>query len=342
MVWPLLEVIDESLDEDWCKTLATHLGHFETGDEKASCGRAGATRSRAASRDSSRPTPASGRNCSSTGRRHRRRRSPADLALATAAVAGAGRPHRRRPAARPARENRCALQESPTDLPQRLSLFGHTRLPITEIELIEALATHHDLHLWLPHPSDDLWRELAGDRTAPIPRRDDTSHRAVAPSAAGHPRPGSARAAAQPARRPRQPTNTSAAPRPPRHPARLAAVRHRRECRSATGPHARRRPTAPCRCTLPRPGPAGRRAARGAARPARRRPDAGAARHPGHVPRHRDLRAADQRRLRARRRAARRAPRAPAADAARRSLARPDQSAARRRDRNCSRWPAAG
>ena len=34
MVWPLLEVIDQSLDEPWCRTLATHLGHFETGEEK--------------------------------------------------------------------------------------------------------------------------------------------------------------------------------------------------------------------------------------------------------------------------------------------------------------------
>ena len=51
-------------------------------------------------------------------------------------------------------------------------------MPITEIELIEALSTHHDVHLWLPHPSDDLWRALAGVR-GPIARRDDTSHRVV-------------------------------------------------------------------------------------------------------------------------------------------------------------------
>ena len=70
------------------------------------------------------------------------------------------------------------LQESPTDLPDRLSLFGHTRLPSTEIELLQALATHHDLHLWLPHPSDDLWQTLA-DEHGQIPRRDDTSHRNV-------------------------------------------------------------------------------------------------------------------------------------------------------------------
>ncbi|MEI6252082.1 MAG: exodeoxyribonuclease V subunit gamma, partial [Mycobacteriaceae bacterium] len=27
MTWPLLEVIDASLDEPWCRTLADHLGH---------------------------------------------------------------------------------------------------------------------------------------------------------------------------------------------------------------------------------------------------------------------------------------------------------------------------
>src|SRR6201992_2434115 len=35
MVWPLLEVIEASLEETWCRTLATHLGHFAQGaDEK--------------------------------------------------------------------------------------------------------------------------------------------------------------------------------------------------------------------------------------------------------------------------------------------------------------------
>src|SRR5882757_7994211 len=34
MVWPLLEVIDESLDETWCEILAAHLGHFESSDEE--------------------------------------------------------------------------------------------------------------------------------------------------------------------------------------------------------------------------------------------------------------------------------------------------------------------
>ena len=33
MVWPLLEAVDASLDEPWCRTLATHLGRFDEGDE---------------------------------------------------------------------------------------------------------------------------------------------------------------------------------------------------------------------------------------------------------------------------------------------------------------------
>jgi exodeoxyribonuclease V gamma subunit len=68
------------------------------------------------------------------------------------------------------------LREGPTELPQRLSLFGHTRLPCTDIELLQALATHHELHLWLPHPSDELWRALKGNHGV-IRRREDISHR---------------------------------------------------------------------------------------------------------------------------------------------------------------------
>ena len=73
------------------------------------------------------------------------------------------------------------LREGPIELPARLSLFGHTRLACTEIELLDALATHHDLHLWLPHPSDDLWEKL-NDTHGHVPRADDTSrHEATHP-----------------------------------------------------------------------------------------------------------------------------------------------------------------
>ncbi len=67
------------------------------------------------------------------------------------------------------------------DLPDRLSLFGHTRLPVTEVELLAALGETRDVHLWLPQPSPALWDSLAG-QGGPVIRADDRSAERV-----GHP-----------------------------------------------------------------------------------------------------------------------------------------------------------
>ena len=45
--------------------------------------------------------------------------------------------------------------------PGRISLFGHTQLPASEIELLAALGASREVHLWLPHPSPALWETLA-------------------------------------------------------------------------------------------------------------------------------------------------------------------------------------
>ncbi len=58
---------------------------------------------------------------------------------------------------------------------------GNQQSPLARQACDIALATHHDLHLWLPHPSDDLWQSLTA-HTGPLPRREDSSHRDV-----GHP-----------------------------------------------------------------------------------------------------------------------------------------------------------
>jgi exodeoxyribonuclease V gamma subunit len=176
MVWPLLEVIDQSLDEPWCRTLATHLGHFATGEERElRQGRRYAVARRIAglfaayARQRPQLLTDWGDGVAALDAdldwqpplwRALRDRVPADP------------PHVRHA------KTITRLRESPQDLPARLSLFGHTRLPVTEIELLDALATHHDVHLWLPHPSDELWGALAGVR-GPMPRRDDASHREV-------------------------------------------------------------------------------------------------------------------------------------------------------------------
>ncbi|OBG79649.1 exodeoxyribonuclease V subunit gamma [Mycobacterium sp. E802] len=172
MAWPLLAVIDENLDQPWLQAVATHLGHFEMGDEhELRQGRRYAVARRLAGLFAS----------------YARQRPqllvdwdglPEDLAWqaplwqALLERVDAEPPHERHA------KTLARLTESPSDLPERLSLFGHTRLPVTEIELLTALATHHDLHLWLPHPSDVLWQSLSA-HTGPLPRRQDTSHRDV-------------------------------------------------------------------------------------------------------------------------------------------------------------------
>ena len=177
MVWPLLEVIDASCKEGWCKTLATHLGHFETGEERElRQGRRYAVARRLAGLFASyarqRPQLLVDWESDITGDIASDLQWQPPLWRALVDRVDADPPHVRHA------KTAARLQESKTDLPERLSLFGHTRLPSTEVELLNALATHHDLHLWLPHPSDDLWQKLAGEH-GPVPRRDDTSHRNV-------------------------------------------------------------------------------------------------------------------------------------------------------------------
>jgi exodeoxyribonuclease V gamma subunit len=180
MTWPLLEAIDGSLDEPWCRTLATHLGHFHTGEEaELRRARRYAVARRLAGLFASyarqRPQLLIGWLDGRAGDLDPDLAWQPELWRVLVERIDADPPHVRQ------EKTVKRLREGPTDLPVRLSLFGHTRLACTDVELLDALATHHDLHLWLSHPSNDLWRKLAGTH-GPIPRRDDTSHREV-----GHP-----------------------------------------------------------------------------------------------------------------------------------------------------------
>ena len=177
MVWPLLEVIDESLDQPWCKTLATHLGHFEHEEEKElRQGRRYAVARRLAGLFASyarqRPQLLIDWLDGNTENLDEDLHWQPELWRALVGRIDKDPPHIRH------QKTVARLNESPTDLPTRISLFGHTRLALTDIELLDALAAHHDLHLWLPHPSDHLWRNLRNEH-GPIPRHTDTTHRHV-------------------------------------------------------------------------------------------------------------------------------------------------------------------
>ncbi|NNG18861.1 exodeoxyribonuclease V subunit gamma [Naumannella sp. ID2617S] len=69
--------------------------------------------------------------------------------------------------------DRLAAAPELAELPERLSVFGPTRLNPAQRTLLRALALHREVHLFLPHPSPALWRELAADPTAPGPRASD-------------------------------------------------------------------------------------------------------------------------------------------------------------------------
>ena len=239
MTWPLLDVIDCSLDEPWCATLAKHLGHFDVNADEAELrkGRRYAVARRLSGLFASyvRQRPAllvdwlEGR----PGDLDADLTWQPELWRALVAAVPADPPHIRHG------KTVARLREGPTDLPSRLSLFGHTRLACTDIELLDALATHHDLHLWLPHPSDELWQALAGEHGA-IPRRDDTSHREV-----GHPLLATLGRDLRELQR-GLPTDVHTdeylpGAAAPRHAAWVAAVRHRRQCGSATRAHTRGR-----------------------------------------------------------------------------------------------------
>lgn len=59
---------------------------------------------------------------------------------------------------------------SSVDLPARLSVFGATALPDGHLRVLDALAVHREVHLWLPQPSLALWDRLgpAGPRRSSL------------------------------------------------------------------------------------------------------------------------------------------------------------------------------
>lgn len=182
MAWPLLAVLDNSLDEIWCEPVARHLGHFDTGAEaELRQGRRYAVAARLARLFAAyavqRPTLLADW---SEGRDTDGRGDAIDDDLTwqpelwrrLADRIGAPPPNTRHT------HTLAQVRDRPEslDLPTRLSLFGHTRLPVTEIELLSALAEHRDVHLWLPHPSNALWERLATVGTTAGDRAADTSH----------------------------------------------------------------------------------------------------------------------------------------------------------------------
>ena len=169
LAWPLLDVVDACLDEDWLFVLAGHLG-AGAGQEADGGGDDQARRDRrfAAVRHLAdlydryavhRPAMVrawqQGRDEDGDGQ-------PLDSHVAWQAElwrrlrAAVDTPS---PAERTA-AGCAALLGDPGlagDLPERLFLFGLTRLPASYLDVLEALAVHRDVHVLALHPSPASW-----------------------------------------------------------------------------------------------------------------------------------------------------------------------------------------
>ncbi|GAA5164151.1 RecBCD enzyme subunit RecC [Ornithinimicrobium tianjinense] len=190
LTWPVLRAVDASLGEPWAATLATHLGHGAPGTEgELRRGRRYAVAARLArlfaEYAAQRPAMLADWRAGGSGDGLGGAVDP-DLAWqpelwrrVLAELDGAEPPdvrHARVVAALRERSAAGRLVGEDLVLPGRLSLFGHTRIARSEVEVIDALGEHLEVHLWLPQASPGAWEALAGAAAVgPVPRSEDSS-----------------------------------------------------------------------------------------------------------------------------------------------------------------------
>ena len=162
-VWPLLDVVGECLHEPWLRSLAIHLGNEDDADRRAR--RFATVRHLAELFDRyalHRPAMVCGwaRGEGDVWQAELWRRLRARLAEPSPA-------ERLEPAC-----ERLRADASLSGLPERLSLFGLTRLPTGHLAVLRALAAARELHVFLLHPSPALWDKI-GEREPVVRRADD-------------------------------------------------------------------------------------------------------------------------------------------------------------------------
>ena len=155
-VWPLLEVLDAAVDEPWCAPLRAHRSRRHALARRvAELFSAYATHRPEMLRGWAAGDDAVDPDLAWQPELWRRLRSRINAPDPTERVEAACAALRARPEA--------------VALPERLSLFGPTRLAAQELSVLAALGVHREVHLWLPHPSPALWAQV---RPCGVPPRD--------------------------------------------------------------------------------------------------------------------------------------------------------------------------
>lgn len=199
LAWAVLGAVDAGLGEPWAATLSTHLGYGEPGVEgELRRGRRYAVARRLAGlfADYAAQRPAmltdwreGGSGDGLGGQLDDDLVWQAELWRRVVRVVGGEAPDERRDRVVSLLRGQGPEALGPLGagsrhgelvLPGRLSLFGHTRIARSEVEVLDALGEHLDVHLWLPQASPAAWERLAPLVAAgPVPRSDDQSGLAV-------------------------------------------------------------------------------------------------------------------------------------------------------------------
>jgi exodeoxyribonuclease V gamma subunit len=174
VLWALLDTIDGCVGEPWCTVLSAHLGLDPDGQpDDHRTGRRYATtehlselfRSYGAHRPDLLVDWSRGENTDGAG-------GPLDPDLLWQAELWRRlRTNLDAPSPAERLSDTCRLlidEPGRSDLPERFSLFGATRLTTEQRAVLAALAEHRDVHLWLPYPSPVMWATV---QDAPLSRR---------------------------------------------------------------------------------------------------------------------------------------------------------------------------
>ena len=165
-VWPLLRVIDGCRGEPWATLLWHYLGARHSGGlDQLRVGRrwstarhlAGLFARYAATRPTMIDSWSKGDDIDASGSPLPADRAwQAELWRRLRNELGVPSPAERVHAA----VARLRLEPDSSDLPERLSVFGATRLDPDHLLVLSALADQRDVHLWLAHPSPALWASV--------------------------------------------------------------------------------------------------------------------------------------------------------------------------------------
>ncbi|HEY3810749.1 MAG TPA: exodeoxyribonuclease V subunit gamma, partial [Acidimicrobiales bacterium] len=161
-VWPLLELVDAHLDESFLGALAAHLRTASPPGPAAPVRRFATVRHLADLYDHygvHRPELIRAWASADPGAESWQ----AELWRRLRQRIGVPSPAERLQAA----SDRLVAEPQLLDLPVRLSLFGLTRLPASQLTVLHAVAQARDVHLFLLHPSGALWDEVAARQPHP-------------------------------------------------------------------------------------------------------------------------------------------------------------------------------